>query len=243
MLEKLRKEKLHFSLIDPDKQSPKQAGEMARKCQKYGTDAIMVGGSTISNRNIVYETINEIKKACSLPTILFPNSANAVAENADYIFFMDLLNSLEYKYRKGEQIKGALLVKKWGIKPIPTGYIIISTSNKLTTVEKKVKLDVIKAEDIEKAVQYSIYAECIGLKCIYLEAGSNADKPVPDEMIKEIRKEIEIPIIVGGGINEALEAKRKIIAGANAIVNGTLIEKNIDRLEEIIKAIKSTSPI
>lgn len=239
MIEQLKRGKLHFSLIDPDKQEPAKAGEIARICEEYGSDAIMVGGSTIKDRKLVYETIDEIKKNCNLPTILFPNSADSISENADYIFFMDLLNSLDYKYRKGEQIKGAKLVKKWGIKPIPMGYLIISMSKEPTTVESKVKLDVIRENDIEKALEYALYAECIGMDCIYLEAGSNADKPVPDIMIKTIREKVKIPIIVGGGIRNAEEAKNKIMAGANAIVNGSLIEKNIERLKEIILAIKS----
>ena len=241
MEEMLGKKKMHFSLIDPDKQLPKKAGKIAKICEEYGSDAIIVGGSTVKNRKMVYETIEEIKRNCNLPTILFPNSAEAVAENADYIFFMDLLNSLEYKYRKGEQIKGAKLVKKWNIKPIPTGYLIISTSKNPTTVERKTKLDIIRENDLDKAIEYALYAECIGLKCLYLEAGSNAEKPVPDEMIKAIKKEVSLPLIVGGGIKNANDAKRKIDAGADVIVNGTLIEENIEILAEIIKIIKSAS--
>ncbi|MCD6447582.1 MAG: geranylgeranylglyceryl/heptaprenylglyceryl phosphate synthase, partial [Thermoplasmata archaeon] len=87
MIELMGKRKLHFSLIDPDKQSPVIAGNLARKCEEYGSDAIMVGGSTVPNRETAYRTIEEIKKNSSLPVIIFPNSANTIAENADYIFF------------------------------------------------------------------------------------------------------------------------------------------------------------
>lgn len=239
MIEQIKKGRMHFSLIDPDRQAAKEAGRMAALCQKYGSDAIMVGGSTVKHDDMVYNTIEEIKKNSSLPVIIFPNSASVIASNADYIFFMDLLNSLDYKYRRGEQLKGARIVKKYGIKPIPTAYIVISTSNKPTTVERKANLDIISLNDIEKLIDYALYAECIGFDCIYLEAGSNAEKPVPDEMIKAIKNEITIPIIVGGGIKNGMEAKAKIKAGANAIVTGSLIEENIEKLKEIIGAIKS----
>ncbi len=241
MIELLGKKKMHFSLIDPDKQLPKEAGRIAKICEEYGSDAIMVGGSTVPDRETSYKTIEEIKKNSKLPVIIFPNSADTIAPNADYIFFMDVLNSPDMEYKRQQHMKGAKLVKKWGIKPIPMGYMVISTSKKPTTVETKLKLDVIRENDIEKAVDYAIYAECMGMCCVYLDAGSNPDKPVPDEMIMAVRKEIEIPIIVGGGIRNGIEAKKKIDAGADVIVTGSLIEKNIERLKEIIEAIKSAS--
>ena len=103
-------------------------------------------------------------------------------------------------------------------------------------------LDRIGEDDIEKAVRYCAYAECIGMDCVYLDAGSNAEKPVPDKMIREIRKIVDLPIIVGGGIKTPEEAKRKIEAGANAIVTGSLVEEEIEKIRSIIEAIKSASP-
>ena len=241
MIELMKERKLHFSLIDPDKQPPSIAGDLAKKCEEYGSDAIMVGGSTVPDRQTAYRTIEEVKKNSRLPVIIFPNSANTIAENADYIFFMDLLNSPALEYKREQHMKGAKLVKKWGIKPIPMGYMVISTSSKPTTVETKIELDVIRGVDIEKAVEYAIYAECMGMQCIYLDAGSNPEKPVPDEMIKEVRKAVEIPIIVGGGIKSADVAIKKIEAGADVIVTGSIIEENIEELRKIIEAIHSAS--
>lgn len=231
--------KLHFSLIDPDKQLPEEAGRRAKLCMEYGTNAIMVGGSTVRNRKMVYDTIEAIKKKVELPTILFPNSANAVSKNADYIFFMTLLNSKEYKYLRGEQLKGAPLIKKWNIEAISMGYLLVNTSKKPTTIEKYTKLDEIRRDDIEKAVNYAIYAEMLGMNCIYLEAGSNAERPISNEMIRAIRDKIGIPIIVGGGIMEGQTAKEKVDAGADVIVNGTAIEVNIENIKDIIKNIRS----
>jgi len=236
-----KNKKIHFSLIDPDTQDPKEAGRIAKVCEDYGTNAIMVGGTTISNRKIIYDTVDAIKKNVKLPVILFPNSANSISENLDYIFFMMLLNSKEMKYITGEQFKGAPLVKKWGIEPISMGYIIISTSKKPTTVEKHVKLDKIHSNDINKAVDYACRVELLGMSCIYLDAGSGAEKPISNEMIEAVDNAIDIPIIIGGGIRNGDTAKEKIDVGADAIVTGTVIEKNMENIEDIIKKIHNSS--
>ncbi|MBC7129204.1 MAG: geranylgeranylglyceryl/heptaprenylglyceryl phosphate synthase [Thermoplasmatales archaeon] len=241
MIEKMRQGKMHFTLIDPDKQSPQKAGEMAKICSRYGSDAIMVGGST-AKREDIKECVEKIKNNCNLPVIIFPNSADSIVENADYIFFMEFMNSLLYEHFRGEQLRGGIIVKKIGLKPIPMGYMVISTSSKPTTVETKTMLDRVGENDHEKAVRYAAYAECMGMDCVYLDAGSNAEKPVPDEMIKEIRKFVKIPLIVGGGIKTPEQARKKIEAGANVIVTGTLAEEKIEKIKEIIEAIKSASP-
>jgi len=232
--------KLHFSLIDPDSQSSEEAGQIAKVCEEFGTNAVMVGGSTVRSRKMVYDTVEAVKKNIRLPIILFPNSAESISENVEYILFMRLLNSKEYKYHWEEQAKGAPLVKKWGIQPISTGYIVVSTSRVPTTIERNVKLDKIHVTDIEKAVEYAVYAEMTGLSCVYFDAGSGAEIPISNEMIRAIRENIDIPIIVGGGIRDGDTAKEKINSGADAIVNGTAIEKDIKTIEEIVKKIQMT---
>ncbi len=231
--------KLHFSLIDPDKQAPKDAGEIAKICENYGTNAIMLGGTTVRSRKLVYDTVAAIKGNVDLPTILFPNSALAISENADYILFMVLLNSLESKYRVEEQAKGAPLIKKWGIKSISTGYVVVSTSKNPTTIERRVKLDKIDIDDIEKAVDHAVYAEKEGMSCVYFDAGSGAEKPISNEMVQAIREHIEIPIIIGGGIRDGDTAKEKIDAGADVIVNGTIIEDERELIRGIIEKIRN----
>ncbi len=237
-----RERRFHFSLIDPEDQSPQDAGRKAKLCEDYGTDAIMVGGSTLHKipKQKIYDTIESIKNSVSVPVILFPNSAESITENLEYIFFMSLVNSKDDRFITGEQSKGKVLVEKFGIKPIYMAYLIISTSSKPTTVEKMVTLDKITEGDVEKAVNYAVNAEKSGFKSIYLEAGSGAEKPVPDNIISGVRKNIKIPIIVGGGIRDAKTARAKIDAGADAVVNGTLIEndESLNKLKEIIEAIK-----
>jgi phosphoglycerol geranylgeranyltransferase len=233
-----KRKKLHFALIDPVSQAPEKAGQMAAACAKAGSDAIMVGGSTVRTREQVYDTVAAIKERVRLPVILFPNSAEAISRNSDYIFFMSLLNSQDARFRWEEQHKGAPLVKEWGIVPIPMGYIIISTSKKPTTVERAVKLDRIGPEDIEKAVHYAVYAEMSGLSCVYFEAGSGAEEPVPVEMIRAVRKAVKVPLIVGGGIRSGEAARERADAGADVIVTGTVLEDDCSVIEGIIKELR-----
>jgi phosphoglycerol geranylgeranyltransferase len=233
-----KQKKLHYTLIDPENQTPLEAGKRAGICAGYGTDAIMIGGSTVRDTKLVYDTVAEIKKAANLPTILFPNSAESMSGNADYVFYMMLMNSLDRRFILSEQIKGAPLIKRWGIKPVSMGYILISVSEKPTTVERVASLDRITENDVLKAIEYALAAQYYNMECVYLEAGSGAEKPVPDEIISAVRENIDIPIIVGGGIRDAKTARQKADAGADAIVNGTATEKDPAKLKSIIQALK-----
>jgi len=232
--------KFHFTLIDPEDQTPEEAGKIAKMCEGYGTDAIMIGGSTITDREIVYDVVEAIKKNVKIPTISFPNSEKSVSKNVDYIFFMVLLNSREYRHLMGEQYTAVPFLKKCGIKPISMGYLIISTNDKPTTVEKVVAdMDRISGGDIEKAVNYATVADFLGMDCVYLDAGSGAEKTVSDDMIGAVRSAITIPLIVGGGISDRKTAREKIDAGADIIVTGTLAEKDPTKIREIVEEIKS----
>jgi len=232
-----KKEKLHFTLIDPDKQKPEKAAKIAGISSSYGTDAIMIGGSTVNRKRVEATTI-AIKDVVHLPVIIFPNSANAVTEFADYIFFMCLLNSRKRKFLIEEQIAGAPLVRKFGIHPIGMGYIVISTGKKRTTVEKLANLDVIKDDDIDKLLSYALTAQYYGMHCVYLEAGSGAEKPVSNEMVMAAHEALEIPLIVGGGIRDGKTAFDKVEHGADVIVTGTIAEEDLRKIKEIIEAVK-----
>ncbi|MFC2162545.1 geranylgeranylglyceryl/heptaprenylglyceryl phosphate synthase [Candidatus Altiarchaeota archaeon] len=232
------KGRLHFTLIDPDKQAPEEAAALSVKSGEYGTDAIMVGGSTAEG-NIVDETVKAVKKESSLPTILFPSTARGVSPNADHIFWMMLMNSKDRRFLVGEQAKAAIPFSKTSINPIPMGYIVVSTSSKPTKVEEVGDVDVIGEGDVEKALSYALAAQYFGMHCVYLEAGSGADKPVPSLMIRKIKDSLSVPVIVGGGIRSAEQAKEALASGADAIVSGTVCEKEPERLADIINAVKT----
>lgn len=225
--------KLHFSLINPDKYTPNEARQIATKCEEHGTNAIIVGDITVKNEKLVCDTIETIKNNIKLPIILFLNSAESISENVDYILFMSLLNSLESRYRGEVQAKCAPLVKKWGIKPISAGYVVINTSNNPTTIERQVKLDIIEINDIEKAVEYALTAEMMGMSCAYFDAGFDAERPISNEMIRAIRENINIPILISGRIIDKQTAEEKVEAGADIIINSLeeLINKNYFQIE------------
>lgn len=231
---------LHFTLIDPDKQEPDQAGKIAKLAEIFGSDAIMVGGSwgdAFGSR--LDNTILEIKKSCKLPVILFPSSAQQISQHADAILFMSLLNSRSTQYLIDEQAKGAIYVKKFNLQSIPMAYLIIeSDSNTAAGWVGDVKA--IPRDKPEIAAAYSLAAKYLGMRIIYLEGGSGAKVSVPAEIIGAVKHTVgsDILVIVGGGIREPEIAKEKSVAGADIIVTGTIAENNTNKLKEIIQAVK-----
>jgi len=235
---KSQKKKLHFALLDPDKQEPKTAGLIAKTAEEAGSSAIMVGGSTLLSQKQVDETVNAIKKCSKLPVILFPSGAKFLSKHADAVFFMSLLNSRNLDYVIREHVKGSPFVKYSGIEPISMGYVIVEPG---MTAGKIGEVDLIGKDDIQTAIGYALASQYLGMNFFYLEAGSGADTPVSNEMISAVKKNIDIPLVVGGGIRDAKTAGEKARAGADIIVTGTKLEeeKNLKKaLREIIKAIE-----
>ena len=239
IMEKLKKEKMHMTLIDPDEQTPDKSAEIAKEAKDAGTDAIMIGGSTGLTRELMDETISKIKEVVEIPVIIFPSSASILSPYADALYFLSLLNSRDREMIIGQQMKGAIFVKKMGIEPIPMGYIVVEPG---MTVGRVGKVDLIPRNEPEKALMYALAAQYLGMKLVYLEAGSGAPEPVPPSMIKLVKREIDIPLIVGGGIRKPEDAREIVRAGADIIVTGTIVEiseKIKDTLSKLIQAIKS----
>lgn len=230
-----RKRKLHFTLLDPDPKKMAYIEDKAKQLEKSDTDAIMIGGSTNINQKNLDETIKTIKNHCSKPAILFPSDVSGISKYADAIFFMSLLNSKDPYFITGAQSKGALIVKELGLEPIPMAYLIVEPGMKAGQVGK---VNLIKRNDSKKAVEYSVAAQMMGFSLVYLEAGSGADNPIHAEMISAVKKSIDIPLLVGGGIRNSSQASAAAKAGADIVVTGTIAEENFDKLGDIIKAVK-----
>jgi len=228
---------VHMTLIDPAKQSPDAACAMAATAERLGTDAIMVGGSTNVTQENLDATVLGIKKECTLPIIYFPSGANAMSRHCDAVYFMSMLNSRSVRNVIREQVKGALIVRKLGLEAISMGYIIVEPGMKVGEVGQA---DPIPRDDPELAVAYALAAQYMGMEFVYLEAGSGAPEPVPELMIQEVRRNLSIPLIVGGGIRGPEEARAVKMAGANAVVTGTVVEEGeyAKPLEGIIRALK-----
>lgn len=217
----LRHGPLHLTLIDPDRQEPKEAAAMAKAAADAGSHAIMVGGSTPEKARIVDKTCKLIKKESGLPVILFPGGASQVSTHADAVWFMSLLNSRSPQFLVKEQVRGAPVIKKLDLEPIPMGYIVVAPGG---TVGRVGQADLIEPSDTDSAIAYALAAQYFGMRFVYLEAGSGAERPVPPKMIRAVKSAIDIPLIVGGGLRTADMAREAIEAGADVIVTGTLVE-------------------
>lgn len=235
---KLKTQKLHMTLLDPFEQEPRTAASISKEAAEAGTDAIMLGGSTGVTQEILDATVVSIKMSVDIPVILFPTTASAVSLKADAIYFMSLLNSRNPKFLLGEQMKAAALIKKSGLEPISMGYIIVEPGMRAGMVGEA---ELIKRDDLKSAIGYSVAGELLGMKLIYLEAGSGAPEPVPPTLIKGVSQAIDIPLIVGGGIRTPEAARAAIEAGADIIVTGTIIEEEgvSETFRKIVKAIKA----
>jgi len=226
---------IHLALFDPEKRERKLRNECTA-LEKMGTTAIMVGGSTIASTQELDEMIKTIKDSCSLPVILFPNGVSGISRFADAIFFMSLLNSSQPHYITGAQALGAPVVKRFKLETIPLGYILVGESK--TTVSAVSRAELIPYSKPEVAASYALAAQYLGMRFVYLEAGSGAGRTVDALMVKRVSSELEIPLIVGGGVRTPQQAQELVNAGASAIVTGTVLEKEgADQVAKIVAAL------
>jgi phosphoglycerol geranylgeranyltransferase len=195
----------------------------------------MVGGSTNVTQDNLDSTVLSMKKGSMLPVIYFPSGAQAISRYTDAIYFMSMLNSRSIRNVIGEQIVGAPIVKEFGLEPISMGYVVIEPGMKVGEVGQA---DPVPRSRPDLAVAYGLAAQYLGMELLYLEAGSGAPEPVPDKMIREVKRQVSIPLIIGGGIRTPGDAAMIKNAGANAIVTGTIVEDRDfgRRLEEVIRA-------
>ncbi|MCL2642136.1 MAG: geranylgeranylglyceryl/heptaprenylglyceryl phosphate synthase [Candidatus Bathyarchaeota archaeon] len=238
LFEKIAIEKtIHMTLIDPEKITSTQASVVAENSKHSGTAAIMIGGSTFSSQAHLDTVIQTIKKTVDLPIILFPNNENGISRYSDAIWFMSLLNSVDPYYLVGAQILGAPLIKKFNIEPLPMGYIIVGQGGTAGVVGKA---NTIPYDKPELAAAHALAGQYFGMRFIYLEGGSGVANPVPPDMIRTVKKCLDIPLIVGGGIRTREQATAAAQAGADVIVTGNLIETtdNKQRISEIIEGLK-----
>jgi len=238
LLEKIQAEgSIHITLIDPEKVTPAQASKIASKAKSCETSAIMIGGSTFVSGAHLDDVVKTVKRTVRIPIILFPNNVTGISRYADAIWFMSLLNSIDPYFIMGAQILGAPLVKKYGLEPIPLGYIIVGEGGTAGVVGKAIPVPYNKPE---LAAAHALAGQYLGMRFIYLEAGSGAKSPVPSEMVGVVKHYIDTLLIVGGGIRSREQALAAASAGADIIVTGNVIEENGIRrkVSEIIEGIK-----
>jgi len=232
------KEAIHITLVDPEKTSSKSASYLTHEAESSGTDAIMVGGSTIVSTSHLDNVVKAIKKAVNIPVILFPNNVTGISKHADAIWFMSLLNSLDPYFIAGAQVLSAPIVKKYNLEAIPLGYIIVGEGGAVSVIGRACPIPFNKPE---LAAAYALAAQYLGMHFVYLEGGSGVKHPIPCDMIKTVKSTISVPLIVGGGMRTPSQVKERVKAGANIIVTGTITEEEGDvkrRISELVKSVK-----
>ncbi|MFW6149849.1 MAG: geranylgeranylglyceryl/heptaprenylglyceryl phosphate synthase [Atribacterota bacterium] len=213
---------IHMTLFDPEKNIDMDCEVIAKEAAAGGSSAIMVGGSTLASSQDLDFTVKKIKKSVDIPVILFPNGPVGVSPYADAIWFMSLLNSNNPYYLIDAQAFTAPVIKRYGLEAISLGYIIVGSGGAAGYVGMARKISYAHPELV---VSYSMAAEALGMRFVYLEAGSGAERPIPSSTINLVSSSISIPLIVGGGIKDPKSAKLAANSGANIIVTGTMVEK------------------
>lgn len=213
---------LHFTLIDPDKSPGARAAAIAKGAVDLGSDVILLGGSTGISPKRMEAAAVAVKSAVPAPVVIFPEGASSLTPRADAVLFMSLLNSRNLDLVIRVHAKAAPAVRTMGLEPIPMGYLVIAPGMRVGEVGQ---VDVVPRDQPQVAQGYALAAQYLGMKMVYLEAGSGAPSPVPAAMVRAVRSSVEIPVIVGGGIRTAGDARTLLRAGAQILVTGTVTEE------------------
>ena len=224
-------------LLDPDKVELSSFPFMLAESMRYGVDFFFVGGSLIT-RYASDEIIAAIRRHTTIPAILFPGNSLHIEPSADAILLLSLISGRNPELLIGQHVIAAPLLKKSNLEILPTGYMLIE-SGRATTVSYISNTTPIPYDKPSVAACTAMAGELLGLQIMYLDAGSGAQKPVSAEMIAAVRKSVDTPSIVGGGINTTQKAQAALEAGADVIVVGNGIEQNPDLLPEIAQIVKA----
>jgi putative glycerol-1-phosphate prenyltransferase len=211
-------------LIDPDKLSEDQLKETAGIAQKAGVDFLFVGGSLMTSDSL-FHCIRTLKENSDIPVILFPGSSYQISRNADAMLFLSLISGRNPDLLIGLHVLSAPYIKLSGLKTIPTGYMLID-SGKPTSVTYMSNSFPIPNDKKDIAACTAMAGEMLGLRTIFMDAGSGALQTIPEEMITFVKGSIDIPLIIGGGIRTAEKAKSVLEAGADIIVVGNRFEED-----------------
>ena len=237
----LKTRKLHFTLIDPDEQSPEEALEIATQAIEGGTDGIMIGGSTV-NGDDVDNTCKILSENIAVPIIIFPGNTSSVSKYADAIFYMSYVNSTNPYWINGAQAIAAPAVKASGMEILSMHYMVVEPGG---TVGWVGNANLVPRNKPKIPAVYAMSAELFGIKFFYLEAGSGAQDPIPPEMVAYSKKAAPKNIlVVGGGIRDGKAAYMAAKAGGDIIVTGTVVEEVDDvkaKIQELTGAILKAS--
>ena len=225
-------------LIDPDKPSDEQIIDIVKKSVQAGVDFFFVGGSLLTTDSLD-NCIKLIKQHCDIPVLIFPGNSLQISKWCDGFLLLSLISGRNAEMLIGRHVIAAPYLKLYGNEIIPTGYMIID-GGKQTSVSYMSNTTPIPHDKDDIAMCTALAGEMLGLKLIYMDAGSGAVNPISAEMISKVKHTIEVPLIVGGGINTPEKAATAAKAGADIIVVGNALEKSTDRLSEFAEAIHNS---
>ncbi len=219
----LNNEKLLAVLIDPDKFSVENVTSFFKKVNQSIATHIFIGGSTVEDK-VTEVLVSEIKKHTKRPVIIFPGDVSQITDKADALLFLSLISGRNPEYLIGKHIESIPILKNTNLEVLPTGYILIE-SGKQTAVERVTKTQPIDRSNIQKITDTAKAGEFLGMKLMYLEAGSGALNPITNKIIAKVKDEIQIPLIVGGGIKSIVQLENAYNSGADIVVIGTAFEQ------------------
>ncbi|MBS1595934.1 MAG: geranylgeranylglyceryl/heptaprenylglyceryl phosphate synthase [Bacteroidetes bacterium] len=222
-------------LIDPDNQTRDSLRDMTDRINSARVDMVLVGGSLLLEDRFE-ETIRLLKKETSVPVVIFPGNNYQVSRSADALLLLSLISGRNPEYLIGQHVVAAPHIRESGLEVIPTGYMLID-GGRVSTTSYMTQTVPIPHDKADIAVATAMAGELLGLRAIYLEAGSGARQSIPTEMLTAVRKAISIPIITGGGIRTPEQAEALAQAGSNLIVVGNVLEKQPELLLEISLAV------
>lgn len=225
----------YLPLVDPEKCNEAGFETMLAEFKHADIDGILIGGSTLRNVDLD-GTIRKIKKVTDKPIIIFPGGHYQVSKTADAIFFLSLLSGRNPQFLVEEQVKAARAIKDYALETIPVAYLLIEPGNP-TSVARVSNTEPLSRGDTDRIISHVLAAQYFGMRMCYMDGGSGAKLSVPEEVITKTKGETSLPLIIGGGIRDPQTAAKKVKAGADFIVTGSIIENNPSLLESLSKAI------
>jgi phosphoglycerol geranylgeranyltransferase len=232
---KLQGKKSFAVLIDPDKVNDDNMVQLIELAISSDVDYFFVGGSLVIS-DYLDECVQLIKKSCSIPVVLFPGSPSQISKYADALLYLSLISGRNPELLIGQHVVSAPIVKQSGLEIMPTGYMVID-GGAPTTVSYISNAAPLPSDKNEIAMCTAMAGEMLGMKLIYMDAGSGAQKPISESMIKKVSQCIDVPLIIGGGITTPEKAYLNCKAGADVIVVGNAIEKDSSLIKEMANAV------
>jgi len=226
LLDLAKKRANYFCLLDPDELQVDKTKDFAKMCEENGADGLLVGGSIMVN-NKFQSNLKIIKESVNIPVLIFPGIFDFVSPYADALLLLSVVTSRNPQMLIGEQVRAAPLIKHYGLEAIGTAYMIIESGNSTSVQFMSGSLPLPRTKN-DLAVAHALAGQYLGMKLIYMDAGSGAKYAVTDEMVTAVRKNVDLPIILGGGIKTPDVAMQKAKAGADFIVTGNVLEDNPD---------------